>query len=244
MDDYYSFFRDKCVVLVGPAGSIIGTKQGKVIDTYDIVVRINDALPIPKELYDDIGTRCDILYSNMNDKPTPYCQYRTIKNERVLQELQWVCTPIPLNFSQTKVDLGHNPHLSQEEYLRRQSQYCQKFQNRCPNIPFHIADSDSFVEFVNNMNGGRPNTGLATINDLLCSSLRSLYITGLTFFKGGYYHQYDNCPLTEKQIIEETPVGYETGLHQINPQKRYFKKLLKRDNRLNIDEALQNALLE
>ena len=45
-----TFLKDKTVVIVGPAPSIIGSNQGKLIDSFDIVIRLNKALPIPEHL--------------------------------------------------------------------------------------------------------------------------------------------------------------------------------------------------
>jgi len=242
MDTYNKYLLGKRVVIVGPASSIVGTKQGPYINSYDVIVRINDALPVPEDLKEDVGTRCDVLYSNMNDKPTPYSKYRTINNKDELKKLQWVSTPVPLEMPETRINIGHGG-LSAQKYLASQKVFCQRFQARVPEVPFHITDGKLFAEFVDAIGGGRPNTGLAAIRDLLNFALEELYITGFTFFKGGYYKQYDNMPLSEEQVLKETPVDFDSGLHQINPQKRYFRELLLRDDRIRIDDDLREALV-
>ena len=178
----------------------------------------------------------------MNDKPTPYSKNRTINNKLELGKLQWICAPIPLKIPPTRIDIGHG-NLSSENYLRSQSSFHRRFQERMPESAFYIAGGKQFAEFVDDIGGGRPNTGLAGIHNLLCFSIKELYITGFTFFSGGYYKQYENLPLSEEQLIKETPVGYDSGLHQINPQKKYFKRLLEKDPRIKIDDALRKALL-
>lgn len=56
--------RGKRVAIVGKAGSIIGSGEGKLIDSYDIVVRVNQKLPLDPKLHPDMGSRTDILYTN------------------------------------------------------------------------------------------------------------------------------------------------------------------------------------
>jgi hypothetical protein len=242
MSIYRQYLESKTVVIVGPASSIVGTRQCNKIDSYDVVVRINDALPVPEELVDDIGTRTDVLYSNMNPNLTKYGNYRSINNIEEIKKLRWVCAPVPLVFPPTKVNIGNNPHMSQRQYLKKQAQYHDQFRKKMSGFPFHVADSARFAEFVDAVGGGLPNTGLAAINDLLDQPIAELYVTGFTFFKGGYYKQYDNCPLTEEQVIRDTPVGYDTGLHQINPQRRYLKKLISENARITIDKPLRDVL--
>jgi len=50
----------KSVCIVGSASSIKGTKLGSLIDSYDIVVRIND--PVIKGFEEDVGSKTNHLY--------------------------------------------------------------------------------------------------------------------------------------------------------------------------------------
>ena len=66
MDDLTNFWKDKQVVLVGPASSVIGGAQGELIDRFDLVVRLNHQWPIPEDLTTDLGSRMDVLYHCCN----------------------------------------------------------------------------------------------------------------------------------------------------------------------------------
>ena len=48
LKEYRKYLKDKNVILVAPAAYLIGRNMGEEIDNYDIVVRINNSLPIPK----------------------------------------------------------------------------------------------------------------------------------------------------------------------------------------------------
>jgi hypothetical protein len=85
-EQYRALLRRKRVALVGPSRSIAGSAQGKHIESYDLVVRMNFQWPIPEHLHTDAGTRMDILYHCCNgDAPV-----RTLLNELFLST-QFAC---------------------------------------------------------------------------------------------------------------------------------------------------------
>ena len=49
----------------------MGSKMGRIINSFDIIVRLNRSLPIKRELYNDIGSRTDILYNSLNRYDNP-----------------------------------------------------------------------------------------------------------------------------------------------------------------------------
>lgn len=57
-------FKNKRVIFVGPSSILKGSKYGSTIDSYDIVVRTNGGWPVPEELKEDYGTRCDAIFIN------------------------------------------------------------------------------------------------------------------------------------------------------------------------------------
>ena len=59
--EFSNYLNGKNIVIVGPAGYLEGKGRGEWIDSFDVVVRMNLALPVqhPK----DYGTRADILYT-------------------------------------------------------------------------------------------------------------------------------------------------------------------------------------
>lgn len=52
----------KAVAIVGRSAKLIGSGQGKLIDSFDVVVRVNTILPLKEDMADDIGKRADIVY--------------------------------------------------------------------------------------------------------------------------------------------------------------------------------------
>ena len=66
ISDIKKIFKDKNVIIVGPANNLIGENKGKFIDSFDIVCRLNDSYIISKERQKDYGKRCDILFNTCN----------------------------------------------------------------------------------------------------------------------------------------------------------------------------------
>jgi hypothetical protein len=220
MSSYAQYLKDKKVVIVGPAYTMVGSQQGKLIDSYDTVARINDALPIPTELMEDIGRRCDILYSNLDEK-LKKGEERSITKYHEIIKLRWVCTPWPF-------------HRAREE----------KFKCSMPNVPFRVINVDTFKRLKSDVNGGLPQTGLCSIVDLLDYDIKELYVAGFTFMTADnqgplYYEQYESEDITEEYFRETVD---KRGTHKIDPQLRYFKRLKETDVRIRIDSVLKEIL--
>ena len=58
--EYLDELVGKNVVIVGPAGYMVGQGLGEYIDSFDVIVRVNHALPIA--LPEDYGSRTTVLY--------------------------------------------------------------------------------------------------------------------------------------------------------------------------------------
>ena len=63
---YSALLKRKRVVLVGPSRSVVGSSQGRKLEAFDLVVRLNFQWPIPPALVVDVGERMDILYHCCN----------------------------------------------------------------------------------------------------------------------------------------------------------------------------------
>ncbi len=62
---YQDFIKNKRVIFVGPAKTLIGKKTGNFIDSHDVVIRTNGSFPVNQDLHTDYGKKCDSLYVNM-----------------------------------------------------------------------------------------------------------------------------------------------------------------------------------
>jgi hypothetical protein len=211
---YHKYLENKNVALVGPASSIMRTNSGRIIDTFDIIVRLNKSLPVHKKLIKDVGSRTDILYNSFNRSDYPG---DNIINEDffINNGLKFLCTSYP-NLSPFNQDIRY---------------YLERSQSK---LPFRIVDKDLYYKIKNNINS-RPNTGIMAIVDLLNTNLKKLYITGFNFYKTSYYKSYQKG---NNQIV---PYSNDT-IHDQNSQISLLKYIVLTDNRIIIDRVLYKIL--
>lgn len=219
-----NFLKGKRVCIVGPAPSIIGSNQGEIIDNYDVVVRLNKALPIPEDLSQDIGTRTDILYNCMN--PSEECGGKISISTLNRSNCQFLVGAYP-----PLERMGSTKIRTRKDNLTFYQKYNSTYSNFC------YTDLNYFRKLWKNMK--MPNTGVMTILDLLRFDIKELYITGITFFKGGYYSKYRKY--NEKQVLKRME---KFNLHKQNEQRKYVTKVLSKDPRVRVDQALYKIICD
>jgi len=224
-EKYKHYLKGKKVCIVGPAPKIIGSSAGKVIDSYDVVVRLNNGYMFCNKHKKDIGSRMDIIYQTAIPK---LGRGITMPIEKLQNDVKWICCSFP--------DKKHREKICN---------FVKYVDNR---IPIHIVDrsrwnilSKSIGKQVGK-DAISPTTGLATIFDLLDYDIENLYITGFTFFKVKkkreriYYKGYGTAP------AYETPANLKDTKHNFKAELRYFKKVIRSDDRITYDDVLKKVV--
>lgn len=212
--EYKKYLKGKTVCLAGPAPSILKQEQGGHIDSFDEVVRLNKALPLLNKNKKYYGSKTTILYNCLNKDPEsggflhiPYLE----------EELEWLVCPYP----------DKPPFSFDINYFKTVNK------NR---INFSYFNLEYYNKLEKSM-GTRPNSGVLAILDLLSAEIKQLYITGITFFKGGYIKEYRNY--SETGILKRMS---EHGNHQQEPQINFMKNVLLNDSRVVMDNSLKQIL--
>jgi len=215
---FANYVSNKCIALVGPASSIVGSNKGHVIDKFDLIVRLNKALPLPENLKNDIGSRTDIIYNSLNTIDYPGENNLSPKLYKK-HNVQFVCSSYPFHNAIFKQDILN--------YV-----YRYKFE-----IPFKSIDTKKFNNFERYL-GTRPYTGTCAIMELLSYPIKYLYITGLDFYQTKYYSEY--------RVVRKEQLSYSRNsiIHQCEPQLDYLKNISLFDNRIILDNFLDNLLYQ
>ena len=213
---FSQYISGKCIALVGPAQSIIGTGKGNVIDQFDIVVRLNKSLPLPSHLKDDIGSKTDIIYNSLNTTDFPG-QNNLSPRLYKKHDVKFMCSSYPFNHQIFKQDILN--------YVQRY-----KFE-----LPLKVMNDFKFRNFEKSL-GTRPYTGTCAIMDLLSYPIKYLYITGLDFYQTKYYSEYRHAT---KESLKYTK---NSVIHQAKPQLDYLKHIALLDSRIILDGFLDNLL--
>jgi hypothetical protein len=237
--EYGDLLKRKRVVIVAHASSLVGSSQGQLIDSYDLVVRVNDSVPIPEDLKSDIGTRCDILYSSMAP------QFR-VTHKRMVQPLidvgvKVICRPTPL-----KLRPIQQVSLTSYDVTRWRDRLVESLED-AP-LPLRVINDEvSYIHHLIGMKGGKlPLTGFAAIWDLLSFAMTEIFMIGFNFFVGETYDQYAARPVSpnQKQAFK-MGTGFTSGRwHVTGPQLSYLKTLMMKDSRIKVDRELSRILSE
>lgn len=162
---------NKRVVIVGSAPYLINKNNGKNIDDYDTVIRINTGHSLTKNTTSiDYGTRTDILYHCLCMDPN---NGGLIKKDLI---------------NNIKLFVGSIPPFIENEYKYSsfKNGYLHIY-NKLPSFIFSKFINISKNEYINLENeiGCRPWTGIIAINNILKYNPKELYITGFTNGVGG-----------------------------------------------------------
>lgn len=80
-------FANKRVALIGPAPHIIETDQREKLAGYDVIVRVNNALPLSSKVKDCTGKQTDVLYACYH--VPPHRSWRKLREIRLRPNAVW-----------------------------------------------------------------------------------------------------------------------------------------------------------
>ncbi|UII23876.1 glycosyltransferase family 29 protein [Fulvivirga ligni] len=198
-------FLNKRVAVVGPADSTHDDENGDIIDSYDVVIRMNKALVTwnPKnQKY--LGTRTDVLfhnfYENMNSGGGGPLDWEIFKGHGVKYLIQ--------------------PRFDKEGW-RLMFNYFKKYLNTKNSI--YLFSHKNYSNIVGQFDKYHPTRGFYALSAALESNCKEVFITGFTFFKTPYAEGYrDNI----RDMKENEKHIQNQGLHNVDLEYNNFLKLL------------------
>lgn len=211
------FFTGRRIALVGPSPSILGLGQGPAIDEYDLIVRLNSALPLDPTQADDLGSRCDVLLSSLhvakNTKEDPGVPIDP--QAWIDQGVKYLICGYPRWHPRFRGDL--------DRYL----------QQHADALPFAWASRKQHHQQSRDVQA-RPTTGYAAIRFLLDLPIDELFITGFTFMRDGYQKTYREVSQERAQQIVKS-----VGVHQPENELQHLRRIAAADPRVKLDPVLQ-----
>lgn len=219
----------KRVAVVGSSGHLIGSGDGQLIDSYDIVVRINQSPNFEEGHVRDYGKKTNILSDNLNASGWHrfnFHQEYVKKMDYVLAPQAWDSTPDTIQEGEKKL----------EQF----------------GIPFQRIENGYFFNICREV-GTCINTGFSTIITMLNYDVKELYITGISFFNMNFsgeessilynnagggdwsgskqegdkiYGSYSTSVSQDHIYIEEARKRMHHRLHDQDSQMKYFQKVV------------------
>lgn len=221
-DNLHELFNGKTVALVGPADSALKEENGKYIDEFDLIVRMNKGYQLihTKKMCDALGSRTDILFNK--------CRISEFNNSNADINL--------LQKQRLKYFIGYNRIGNWDD--KKVIRFILKFEN-CVNNYFKILSRNKYQEIVEYLDGNKPSVGFIALYTITNSNFKKLYITGMTFFKTEYIDGYREGVTSDDQISRFK----EKDGH--NPEKEYekFVEIYKKNkHKIELDYFLRNIL--
>jgi hypothetical protein len=246
---YELLLRNRSVAVVGPARTLIGKGQGKLIDSHDIVIRLNETfeqLPVPSNLAADIGTKADIFYCNQVVLRKHLLQQQKVRQAELAKICNltgtryFVCTNNGLSFDKT----GSPGRTCDRQDRNLNSDFKTFLARQNMQAGFRIAytASETIMRW---MRGQCGRTGFVAIVDLLHFGIERLYVTGMTFYHGGgHLLSSDSVDLHPLKNRDGTWARDRTGFGHDSFAELELMRLLVQcfGKRIEVDEVLSSLL--
>lgn len=243
------YLRDKRVAVVGPAPYLAGLGKGKLIDSYDIVVRVQTENSNP----DDFGSRTDIIQSCLNanygpkvasylektpkqDRPKFIICHDTVARETYPGSDQWN-SPIDEYNDYLKhygVPLAHCRQ--DEETWDRWALYWEIY----PKAHIELVENSIYTYYSENFN-----SGYGSLNHLLSCPLKELAVFGFTFYNFGVVRNIKdkyNSGYIKSSGTDGTYLGADKVLHDQLSQMMHCINVLEKDPRFVLDSDIKSQL--
>lgn len=203
----------------GPAGTIIS----EFIDDFDIVIRAGNLYPIKHDT-GFYGRRTDILVHSFNEFEIPEAK----RNIDFLKNLKFIlCAMVSSDF------------LEEHEKFFRELKY---------DVPVQNVNDDFLYKMFREV-GTICNVGFSGLLTILKYDIKELYVTGMTFYNMGKYgkvynEKYYDMVTDGMNVFHKneegliSPIHARSDLHDQQSQIQYFKELIKKDDRIHLDEFL------
>lgn len=251
-EELSKFLEGKRVAFVGPAPYLMNQGKGKLIDEYDVVVRVQTEIPNS----DDYGTRTDIVQSCLNsnysagvakfleqtkkeDRPK-----FIICNDTVAREYphpgsgKWLSTIKEYNdyLEKYEVPLAHLKN--SDDTWDRWALYWEIY----PKEHIEKVEKGVYTYYSSNFN-----SGYGALNMLMSCPLKELAVFGMTFYNFGvvksikdkYNNDYINV-----QGEDGTYLGPDKILHDQLSQMSHCISVLDKDPRFKMDAEIESGLLD
>lgn len=232
--EYLEWLKDKKVIIVGPSNLLIGKSLGAKIDSYDIVVRLNNSFPLYSHLKKDLGSRTDVIY-HTSGRIIKYLIYTGKQINKTPRQI--------LKSDSVKFMFFRQGWNSGRANLRK---YFWKFTDMDLGIKYSPIKKCAIG--LKRKLKSPPNMGILAITHILNSECKSLTVIGCDFYKGKYYKGYAKLPdyyfdFKERRLKKKDGTWAEKKTrHSVRRQLYYLHELTINDKRLKLNKELRKLI--
>jgi len=213
--EYTNYIQGKRVILVGPAGYLLGQGKGNYINSFDVVVRVNHGIFVNS--VKDYGNRTDVLYHILSRRSTDGTHKNVVKPDEVEDwkrlGLLWLISR----------------HDSRSQRVRDVRDSLQGLKYTC-------LENGFYRRCKNKIRNKAPNTGIVAMMHLLACNVKSLHIVGFDFYRSGVYAGYGDVKENEcAEVIN-------SRWHDSEAQIEFLREFAPTQENLFLDEVLEGIL--
>lgn len=212
--DFLDTIKNKIsIAIVGNAGYLTEIKQGSKIDSYDIVIRMNNFCIYGFE--EMLGSKVDIFFTNFGG---------SIKYQAEVQQAKYILASRPNHFFKTK----------HRAFAHRKGKHLTTGMKKMQRDTVYAPSLEYYSHWIEKLDI-TPTTGFMAIVfvlDCLKSRLDKVYITGFSFFQ-------DKSHYFSNQHVD--PEGYHDVEREKNYLKTLFIPLIE-NKILELDEKMYDYL--
>lgn len=203
IENLKTLINGKRVALVCPSPSLEGLGDGDIIDSYDVVIRVNQKFKMSKEMEKDYGTKSDVLIGSFNQTNITECE----NNYDYIKTFKHIIGVMPSSKYQPKINFFNKMDRDGIKCTRLNDKYVYK----------------AFKDV-----GTVPNSGMMGIILLMNYEIKELYITGLSFYNMGtfgniYNSEYKDSVTSVGQTVDKG--SHDHKIHKQPPQIKHLQKL-------------------
>lgn len=216
--------RDRRVIVIGPASSIVGARQAERVEDHDIVVRLNNGVNLlhdRPELVDDVGYRCDVLYHNEKTDENPLHASRLA-----------MCGVRVVATCHNRASILYGNTKSHGAFRAFTVNFAQWVTMN--GFALHVPGFESYERLSAAV--GHPNAGTSAIVDLLDHGAAEVATLGLSGFTTGYTGGYRDVLAATDAANARRDVR---RWHDVDKQRSYLRRLAETDQRFRPGPDMQ-----
>lgn len=214
-----NIYKDKKIIIVGPAETSMSYLSGDEIDKFDIIVRVNKSPLTLSGKEKQLGSRTDVLYHCFSEDSVD-------GGGRLDFDI--------LHKQQNKyIIYSYFVPMLERVFLKTVLKYKKRI--------FYRIKPDFFNEIKKDYPAKWPTTGLQAVLHLMNSDFKELHITGFTFFRTSYLSGYTNSKINESEESRKKQIE-KSGSHSYDGELNLFIKYYNLNKFKNI--YLDNKIIE
>ena len=221
-----NYFENKRIVLVGPSPHLIGKNYGAYIDSFDVVVRINELGVVP-EMAKDYGSRTDIAFLALHDISQSI--FLKMKEEVNYNSLKLVIHPGD--------EYNYDP-INKRGKTKNIGEY---FDALDLNVNFYHITNPPYEERCQ-IFGCFPSTGSVSILEMLNHNFTELYICGFSFYTTKFNYSPKGMEYMRIPKINQHNHNIRKSGHDTQQEVKVLRKILANYKNISGDYLFQRII--